>query len=317
LTKEIPQSHIRLATTATSGAGGEHSPYYRRLLSSGYKGFIQGTIGGATLYGTFGLAIGAALAIGLSFVTPLAWLAIPACGLMGVAKGADTFGRIGSTAAIYAEGAEMNERRRALLDRLQETNSQKEADEIINLLQKESHEENPESAIHWKAVLVGALLGALVIGGMTAIGLAFPELAFHSIEGIAETVLHGAVNPALLVPVGASIGAAVGGLAGAAIGIDRHYIRKWFDVSEDVVHDSGKTQSAAISRQREATRLHEISKTDTQDAKPFDVQAPSVSPLVVRYNAEDQTKPRVKVEAGAAHTERLKTAEEAMKTPAV
>lgn len=326
MTEEIPQSHIRLATTATGGAGGEHSPYYRQLLSAGYKGFIQGTIGGATLYGTFGAVIGGIVGLAtMPLWGPAAFVAVPILGAAGLMKGAETFGRIGSTAAIYAEGAEMNERRRALLDRLGETKSQAEADEILALLQNDSKDKQPESVFHWKAVFVGAAIGALA----TLVILAFPPAmeAMHfamaplasmmGAEVAVGTHLATTVGPVVL-----AIGTAIGALAGATIGIDRHYIRKWFDISENTVHDVSQSQSAMIERQREANRLHEISKTDspesqyridTREVSPY--KAPMSNPLHEMHRSNEVSQPRVRVDTTGSQREQLMSPEEAVKIP--
>ena len=48
---KVSQEHIKLLSTPTAGVPGENSPYYRKLISAGYKGYLQGTVGGATLYG--------------------------------------------------------------------------------------------------------------------------------------------------------------------------------------------------------------------------------------------------------------------------
>lgn len=55
-------TELKLQSTPTGGIDAAHSPYYRRLLSAGYKGYLQGTIGGASLYGTMGLVIGGLVA---------------------------------------------------------------------------------------------------------------------------------------------------------------------------------------------------------------------------------------------------------------
>ena len=73
-------AQLTLMTTPTGGASGEHSPYYRRLLSAGYKGFLQGTIGGALIYGLIGTALGCLIA-GLFAGT---WLSIAGLSLMTV-----------------------------------------------------------------------------------------------------------------------------------------------------------------------------------------------------------------------------------------
>ncbi|MBN8543014.1 MAG: hypothetical protein J0M34_01985 [Alphaproteobacteria bacterium] len=303
MANEIPQSHVKLATTATGGAGGEHSPYARRVLSAGYKGLIQGSIGGAALYGTFGAVIGTVVAIGLS-LTPVgaaAWLAIPLIGGAGVLKGADTFGTISAQASMHAETAEMNERRRAIGDRLQETTSQKEADELVKLLHEESKETPPHEFFHWKPVLIGIAIGV-------ALGLlmSMPPMSgvLHFVIGDLAKHIVGTAGAAML----AGTGAAIGGLAGATIGIDRYYIRQWFDTTESVVHDTDKARDRTFERQLEAARLAEIERTETGKGRP--------TPTPQRHvmNFRDETPPpRVRVEKQSIEAERLMTPEEALR----
>ena len=110
----LETTELKLKSTSTGGVSAEHSPYYRRLLSAGYKGFLQGSIGGGALYGTFGLVIG-----GLLYVAALPFLAvgaattalaiIPAAAAIGIFQGSTTFGQIGSIAAINAESSDLSE----------------------------------------------------------------------------------------------------------------------------------------------------------------------------------------------------------------
>jgi hypothetical protein len=315
ISEEIPQSHIKLAATATGGADAEHSPYYRRLLSSGYKGFIQGTIGGATLYGGFGAIIGSvvtvtALAAGAGLA---ALFAIPVFAGLGLLKGANTFGTIGSTAAIFAEGAEMRERRGALLDRLHVTESQKEADEIIKALHEDTKEKPLKKLFHWKAILIGATIGAVVF---SLASFAVP----HLLSGILGTTIMSAtqitaatdlswaqqfVNSITINPwLTGMVSAVIGAVGGATIGIDRQYIRRWFDLSENIVYDPAESQQRTRERQIEAGRLSRIAEGEGKDqaaaTKPIEVveQAttpkPTSSPL--SRSKEDNTSPKVKVQ---------------------
>lgn len=308
MVNEIPQSHVKLATSATGGAGGEHSPYARRVLSAGYKGLIQGSIGGAALYGTFGAVIGTVVGLGLLF-TPVGaagFLAIPLIGGAGVLKGADTFGSIAAQASMHAETAEMNERRRAIGDRLQETTSQKEADALVKLLQEETTEKPPHEFFHWKPLLIGLAIGA-------ALGLAFAFMpgSHFAVTGIVEALGHKIteeVAKAFVVANAPLIGTAIGGLAGATIGIDRYYIRQWFDTTQNFVHDQNNGRDRSYERQLEAARLVEIERMETGKGQ--------ATPKPQRHvmNQRDETPPpRVRVDKQSVETERLMTPEEAIR----
>ncbi len=347
ISEEIPQSHIKLAATATGGADAEHSPYYRRLLSSGYKGFIQGTIGGATLYGVFGAIIGAAVAgIAILFggvIASTAWLAVPIFAGYGILKGAGTFGQIGSTAAIFAEGAEMRERRGALLDRLHVTESQQEADEIVKALHEDAKEKPIKNLFHWKAILIGAVIGAAVL---LLASYAMPHL-LSSLMGAAEAakVVGAAGATGVAEATGAAgaaarffaaigegsilmgIGAVVGALAGATIGIDRSYIRRWFDLSENIVYDPSESRQRTRNRQLEATRLSRIAEGEgkEQDAKtkPIEVVEPQPTaaakpqPTGLSRGKEDDTPPRVKVQTAGLERAYLESPAAALRAPVV
>ncbi|MFZ4125214.1 MAG: hypothetical protein ACOYJ2_03985 [Rickettsiales bacterium] len=312
MVNEIPQSHVKLATTATGGAGGEHSPYARRVLSAGYKGLIQGSIGGAALYGTFGAVIGTIVGLGL-LATPIGaagFWAIPLIAGAGILKGADTFGTIAAQASMHAETAEMNERRRAIGDRLQETTSQKEADELVKLLHEEGKESPATEFFHWKPLLIGLAVGA-------ALGLAFAFIpgSHFVVTGLTEMITGKALTAAtveatktFILAAAPYIGMAIGGLAGATIGIDRHYIRQWFDTTESLVHDQDKGRDRTYERQLEAARLAEIERNETGKGK--------ATPTPQRHvmNFRDETPPpRVRVDKQSIETERLMTPEEAIR----
>lgn len=273
----LETTEMKLRTTPTGGVAGEHSPYYRRLLSAGYKGLIQGTIGGAGFYGALGLAIGTLIAIPAMVLVPGlglgALMMIPAAGGLGVAKGASTFGNIGSIAAINAESADMAEQRRILLDRYYELPDGPEGDKQAELIMQElnmvAHPEPHHPLFHWKTVAVGALIGgalALSVALAVASGGAsiFADTAlFHT---VAEVLEFGGVHALGAHAVGATvvtaIGTAVGALAGATIGIDRHYIRHWFDGAEKLLHDEGHANEATHKRSLQVQRLREAAKAD-------------------------------------------------------
>lgn len=273
----IPESHIRLVATPTAGLPAEHSPYYRRLVSAGYKGFLQGNIAGASLYGMLGLVVGAIGGLAASIVAgPTAFIAIPLLGGYGLMKGASTFGLIGSNAAQLAEYAERNEFRNGLLDRLYETRSKEEANEIRKLLQADSVDQPPTKLIHFRTALIGALIGAAAVAALVYFGgglLAATELG-HGILGLLEPIIGEAgiitVKGSLTIAAGAmakvtAIGAAFGAAAGATIGIDRGWIRRWFDVSEGAVHERDYYEQMTQERAQQVTRLHRIGQNEMRE----------------------------------------------------
>lgn len=264
---EISQSHIRIANSPTAGLPGEHSPYYRKLISAGYKGYLQGTIGGATLYGVMGAAVGVLTGIGIFAATAgtaglAAFAVVPFFAGYGVIKGASTFGSIGSNAAQLAEYAETNERRRALLDRLGETPSKEEATEIQKLLDQDGQEKGTTGMFHWKTLLVGAAIGAAIGAGLLVLAHALPLVAAEALHlGFLEGAVGLTKAAGLAIPV---IGAIAGAATGSMIGLDRHYVRRWMDGAENLLHDQQHYEEISVVREHEASKLAKIAKKDEQ-----------------------------------------------------
>jgi hypothetical protein len=231
-----------------------------------------------------------------------AFFAIPIFGALGILKGATTFGQIGSTAAIFAEGAEMRERRGALLDRLHVTESQQEADEIIKALHEDAKERPMKKIFHWKTILIGAAIGAAVL---SLAFFAMPHLLTGLIgtgaEGIAADFVKAIHKAPSWLP---AIGAVVGAIGGATIGIDRNYIRRWFDLSENIVYDASESRHRTRERQLEAGRFSRIAEGEGKDqdakTKPIEVveqpAAAKPQPTSLSRGKEDDTPPRVKVQ---------------------
>ncbi len=258
---DLTTTQLKLRTTPTAGVASEQSPYYRRLLSAGYKGFLQGTVGGSTLYGIIGAGIGAAVALPLLAATGIGFGAlalIPAMGGLGLYKGATTFGSIGSFAAITAESAEMSEKRRYLLDRyydLPDTpDFDDEAEQIRNLLAKQHESKPPHGMFHWRTVAVGAAIGAAVALAFLLVPGATAFLGGHVfVEGIAGALTGGHAVAASAVTLLA--GTALGGLAGGVIGLDRYYVRSWLDGSAKLMHDSKSIEEQIYEREQEIEQL--------------------------------------------------------------
>lgn len=299
---EITGAQLTLATTPTAGASGEHSPYYRRLLSAGYKGFLQGTVGGATFYGLLGLGIGALVAAPLAiFAAPAiaasAWTLIPVMGGLGLMKGASTFGQIGSVAAINAETAEVGERRRYLLERYYALPNDPayaaEAEQIRTMLTKQHETHRPMDIFHWKTMLTCAALGAAICLGFVAFAALAPELlvAAHLAPILGALHLTSATGAivASSVATATAVSAGIGGLAGAVIGLDRYYVRKWFDGSENLISDNHGRDREIAARAREVERLEELSpdrgipkqtiKVEVREPNPIDSRHTTVTPI--------------------------------------
>lgn len=248
---------FKLRNSPLQGLEAYRSPFYRRLLSAGYKGYIQGSIGGATLLGLTGAALGGLFAgtlIVTGAVGAAAFAAVPAFALYGMKYGKEAFGNIGAIAAISAEQAEMSEKRRNLLDRYFETPSREEAREIERQLQGQAQERKPEKWFHWKT----GLLGAVILAGIAVAGTALfaPQatafLAELGINIFADAALGSSLTtlPGLL-----TIGG-IAAAAGAFVGIDRAYIRKWFDAQEHF-HDEQDVKLRRGIHNQEVERLQQ------------------------------------------------------------
>ncbi|MFM9890417.1 MAG: hypothetical protein ACKVOE_07265 [Rickettsiales bacterium] len=263
---DLETTQAQLRSTPTAGVSGEHSPYYRKLLSAGYKGYIQGAIGGSSLYGTLGLLVGAAVAIPAAFfVGPAVLIAIPAMAGLGAIHGAGTFADIGKTAAIIAESAESNEKRRYLLDRYYETPNDKEAAAIREILENQQKPRTPEKVFHWKTVMVGAAIGLALTAGIIWLGM--PALGFeltHLLHPLTAALGHGAAVTALggAEIVAGGVISLLGAAAGAMIGLDREYVRRWLDKSEGIVNDPSRLERELAEREREVQTLSQATKRE-------------------------------------------------------
>lgn len=235
---------FKLKNSPLQGDEAYRSPFYRRLLSAGYKGYLQGSIGGATLFAGLGLLAGGVVAFGAwsaGIAAGSAFLAVPILAGAGLIYGKDTFGHIGAFAAISAEQAELSEKRRSLLDRYYETPSADEAKEIEKSLMTQAEEKLPAKWFHWKTGLLGAVLvGSLAILAAGAIPVAVATEGVATAGAISGAVEAGGVIAKILSAFSLSetssiayiIAGSIGALVGAVAGVDRTYIRKWFDIQE-------------------------------------------------------------------------------------
>ena len=159
------------------------------------------------------------------------------------------------TAAIIAQSAESNEKRRYLLDRYHQTPNDKEAAAIREILENQQKPRTPEKVFHWKTVMVGALIGVALTAGFLWLGM--PALGFelgHVAAGLAEYGISTGVAAAMTV--------ALGGAAGAMIGLDREYVRRWLDKSEGIVNDPSRLERELAEREREVQTLSQATKRE-------------------------------------------------------
>ncbi len=328
-------AQLTLHNTPTGGVPGEHSQYYRRLLSAGYKGFLQGTIGGATLYGFMGGLIGSVVAgslffggiIGGAAVVPI----IATLTGVGLYKGASTFGNIGSIAAITAESTEINVKSGYLLDRYyglpDKPEYYAEAREIERQLNELHETKPPKQIFHWKTVFACALLGAAIMVGLAYFAPFLLE-SLHIVTllqdaklltdaAAAASAIHSIAAPAALAVAGA-----IGALAGVMIGLDRYYVRRWLDVSENLLHDAAETKEAQRERAKEVERLVKASPTRGAETKSRGshkrmfhdaVEESAIAAPVVAINTDA---PSTRI-SSASHESRLADIQAAMSRPAV
>ncbi len=265
---DLETTQAKLRASPTAGVEAEHSALYRRYFSSGYKGYIQGTIAGGTFYGALGLAIGAVVGVPLMFfaaasaapaiaaAAPLALLLAPVLGTGFALYGAHAFSGIGTNAAIMADSDEHMEKRRTLLDRLAATQNPAEAQEISSQLARDEKPKPIEEHFHWRPALIGAALGIALAVIAVTIPFAAPEFFSTALPFIAThfgLTLGGMITA----------GAALGGLSGSVIGIDRGIVRGWLDGTEALVHDNNNQRQGLIERERDIQRLNEAAHTPT------------------------------------------------------
>ncbi len=310
---------FKLRNSPLQGVEAYRSPFYRRLLSAGYKGYIQGSLGGATLFSLFGagagilLAGGAVAFAGASLAT--AFIAVPIMAGAGLLYGKDAFGTIGAVAAISAEQAEISEKRRSLLDRWFETPSKEEAREIENQLREQSQERKPQSWFHWKAALLGAaIVGIAAAGGLGA--LAYFDLLSKVpvVEAVITKILGIGTAEIAKSTAAYAITGIAGGLAGAMIGIDRAYIRKWFDIQERF-HDETDIRNKQAEHQQEVERIRQAYRAEgfgiesrSYPADSFDrderQRIQPVSTRIVQATPASQEKPTTTISATDAELQR-------------
>lgn len=255
---------FKVRNSPLQGVEAYRSDLWRKLQSEGYKGYLQGSIGGATLFGCIGLVAGTLAAlVALPFTSVAVFGLVPFAALTGAHYGKEAFGNVGAIAAVSAAQAEISERRRSLLDRYFETPSLEEAKEIETQLKEQTTDRSPDKMFHWRSGLLGALVMASLAtiaiiaivhtGGVAAAGLAATEAAKMGLLGEVLSIFKAAEATTL---TSGFLVVGISALAGSVAGLDRGYIRKWFD-AQDYLHDEEEIKSRKLQHVKGVERLQE------------------------------------------------------------
>ncbi len=251
-----------------SGALPSDSPYYNRLFWASYKGQSRGVWGGILLGCLLGAAGGVVLAGALAAIGGVgitAALVAPMVGIgsmVGMLYGKEVFGLSGAVAGAVAAGMEISEERRhaeeqargvgvgtgdlapvnsALGMMSDHTKVSKMAsgelpysgDEDSFFFGKKHHEFGDRPSFFGDVAISGALIGALFGAVMSYVGGGM----LGSLEHVdAFSKLVGSGGPLAGISATAAGVAVTGGcsLVGATYGINRHYFRNLFNVSNDL-----------------------------------------------------------------------------------
>ncbi|GEM_PF-3190644 len=274
MTEELTNMPI----STTSGANPGESPYYNRAFWAAYKGMARGSLGGVVLGGAIGLAVGgvvtlagAAGMLGAVTIAPLVAPILAGSTLVGMFKGKEDFAHIGTSAGAIAAAMEINEERSqvanhkmdVLLAIMEKQNNL--SPEVLDKLQediqgiKDKHEEHyfgqhqSKQWGFWKVALVGAVAGLLLGGAIAAAGYFGVG---HSLLGLGAEAMAGHAGATMAGIVATIIGCTVGG---ATYGINRHYFREVFNVT-NALYD-GKWDEIAAQRAQQLGVIPEVSKS--------------------------------------------------------
>lgn len=254
----------------------DEGPYYHHVQWESYKGWAKGKFGGAMIGTIIGTVVGvAAAAILLTFSAPLtiAGASVLAFAGMGLYKGMDEFGRIGTVTGAIAAGLDTAERRNAYnlkktaLEIKADMGSKEAAVELQELKEpayRTTHYVPPQDKevehgpIFWKVALIGAGVG-IMAGVLFATGGIANGIFDYVLSHVAEVT--GAALPVLDKPAVIALSAATFGAFGASFGINRDIFRQIFDKTDMMYR--GRVAPAPA---KEVTRNHEKSLMQEQEA---------------------------------------------------
>lgn len=225
----------------------DEGPYYHHVQWESYKGWAKGKFGGAVIGTMIGGLIGGAAALILAPVLPaaVAGASVLAFAGIGLYKGMEEFGTIGTVTGAVAAGLDTAERRNQLymdnkVNEIKAGLGDEKAKEALANAKDPAYRTThfvppPDGAeshgpIFWKVALVGLAVGI-------AAGIIFATGGLAS--GMFSTIIeHIAPHTAGAAPVALSSGtitalsAATFGAFGASFGINRDVFRKIFDKTD-------------------------------------------------------------------------------------
>lgn len=320
------------ATSPTSSAAPGDSPFYNRVFWASYKGLSRGLLGGLLLGGLLGAAIGGlvlgglSLTIGLAAVeTSVISLIVAATTLVGMKYYKDVFSMVGANTGAISAAMEINEERSEVinqkLDKLLELEVrrsgldpkelhelQKEADLVRHRgLQHFEDKFDVTQPIFWWLAATGAVVGAIFGGIMLWAGHNFlTDIVSHA--GVAATPLTDAM-------LGGSVLAATT-LGGASFGINRHYFRQHFNVTNALYE--GDLRYVGKQRAQEIQKIAEV--CESQDSPYCNSAVQSVqsasAPAASRYAAQSTASARPNLRVTNAEAEGRMQQAPAMSTQA-
>lgn len=231
----------------TSSAAPGDSPFYNRVFWASYKGLSRGLLGGLLLGAALGAAVGGLVAGGLALAVggvtaTVASVVVGGAAMIGMKYYKDVFSLVGANTGAIAAAMEINEERNQVvnqkLDKLLELEVRRarlDPQELEDLhkdarlarhrgLQYFEDKLQSGSPVFWGLAAVGAAVGAVFGGILLWAGYdVFTDMLKHA--GLAsETASLGATAMG-----GALVSATA--LGGATFGINRHYFRQHFNVT--------------------------------------------------------------------------------------
>jgi hypothetical protein len=280
LTDSQRRENARLyATSPTSSAAPGDSPFYNRVFWASYKGLSRGLLGGLLLGAGLGAVVGGVVVGGLALAglaasATVASVLVGATTLLGMKYYKDVFSIVGANTGAISAAMEINEERsdvinqkldkllelevrRARLDPKELENLQKDATLVRHRgLQYFEDKFDSTPAVFWKLAGVGALVGA-IFGGVILWGGGHNFLVdavqhLFSPEALAQT---GMSTEALTSVLGGGLVAA-SSLGGASFGINRHYFRQHFNVTNALYE--GDLKYVGKQRAQEKQNIVEI-----------------------------------------------------------
>ncbi len=218
----------------------DEGPYFHHVQWEAYKGLSKGMLGGAFIGTLVGGLVGGAAALALLPVIGTTAAVVSAVAFTGVGlwKGMDKFGSIGTVSAAVAAGLDTAERRGQIyldnkVNEIKADLGNPEAKEALKNAKEPAYrtthyvppqdESVQQPTVFWKVALVGLAVGV-------AAGLLF------AMGGLAGGVIEHVVGHAIIDQLGplgiATVSAATFGAFGASFGINRDVFRKIFDATD-------------------------------------------------------------------------------------